>query len=144
MKPATRALFNGPNFAHVATIMADGSPHVVPVWVEVEADRVLFHKERSSVACGNLTRDPRIAISIIDGDSPYRFAWLRGRAVGFRDDPYAAQWLDQAAVRYTGKPYPPEHFQQLGPGTVIIVEPDRDAAAHISFLHHHPTSNLAQ
>src|SRR5437870_3116894 len=34
-----RALIDRPNFAHLATLMADGSPHSVPVWVGREGDR---------------------------------------------------------------------------------------------------------
>ncbi len=37
-----RALFDGPNYAHVATLMPDGGPHSVPVWIGVEADRIVF------------------------------------------------------------------------------------------------------
>jgi Pyridoxamine 5'-phosphate oxidase len=37
-----RALFDGANYAHVATLMPDGSPHTVPVWTGVEDDRIAF------------------------------------------------------------------------------------------------------
>lgn len=138
MDNATRALLEGPNVAHISTLMADGAPHVAPVWVGVEGEHILFHKEIASAARRNLQRDPRVALSVVDHEDPYRFAWLRGRAVEFRDDPYAEQWLNDTAVRYTGEPYPPEYLDQLGPGNVIVVEPERDAAAHIWFLHHRP------
>ena len=32
-----KQLIDGPNFAHLATLMADGSPQSVPVWVGARA-----------------------------------------------------------------------------------------------------------
>ena len=37
-----KALLDGPNFAHLATLMPDGSPQSVPVWVGREDDRILI------------------------------------------------------------------------------------------------------
>ncbi|WP_344834261.1 pyridoxamine 5'-phosphate oxidase family protein [Nonomuraea dietziae] len=42
LSPDVRALFEGPNYAHVATVGPDGSPHSVPLWVGVEGDRIAF------------------------------------------------------------------------------------------------------
>ncbi|HWC07571.1 MAG TPA: pyridoxamine 5'-phosphate oxidase family protein, partial [Solirubrobacterales bacterium] len=66
-----RALFEGPNLAHVATLMADGSPHVAPVWIGVEGSDLAFVKEEESVAMANLRRDPRVAISVSSVEDPY-------------------------------------------------------------------------
>jgi hypothetical protein len=33
-----KQLVDGPNFAHLATIMSDGSPHSAPVWIGREGD----------------------------------------------------------------------------------------------------------
>jgi hypothetical protein len=37
-----RALLDAPNFAHLATLMPDGSPQSAPVWVGREGDRILI------------------------------------------------------------------------------------------------------
>lgn len=65
-----RALFEGPNFGHVATVMPDGSPHTVPVWVGLEGERVAFFTQEASQKAKNLERDSRCAISITDGENP--------------------------------------------------------------------------
>ena len=36
-----RALFEGPNYAHLATVLPSGAPHSVPVWTGIEAHRPL-------------------------------------------------------------------------------------------------------
>jgi len=61
-----RALFDGPNYAHVATLMPDGGPHSVPVWIGVEADRIVFLTSPGSRKARNLERDARVAISVAD------------------------------------------------------------------------------
>jgi PPOX class probable F420-dependent enzyme len=73
-----RALLDGPNFAHLATLMPDGSPQSVPVWVGRDGDRILICTGEGSFKAKNTRRDPRVALSIIDFDYPYQEAQLRG------------------------------------------------------------------
>ena len=82
-----RALLDGPNFAHLATVLADGSPHATPVWVGREGDRVLLGIGDDSVKGRSTRRDPRVALSLVDVADPYRVATLRGRVVERRPDP---------------------------------------------------------
>ena len=37
-----RALLEEPNFAHLATVMPEGSPQSAPVWVGVDGDHILI------------------------------------------------------------------------------------------------------
>lgn len=82
-----RALIDRPNFAHLATLMADGSPQSVPVWVGREGDRLLVCTSEGSLKGRNTRRDPRIAMSIVDFHNPYEEVQLRGRVVERRPDP---------------------------------------------------------
>src|SRR5262245_675702 len=82
-----RQLLDGPNFGHLATLMPDGSPHSVPVWVGREADRVIVCTSEDSLKTKNTRRNPRVALSIIDFEDPYTEAQLRGRIVEHRPDP---------------------------------------------------------
>ena len=79
LPPEVRELFEGANFAHLATLMPDGSPHSVAVWAGLEGDNVVFFTQVGSLKARNLARDPRVAISITDHDNPYRTARIRGR-----------------------------------------------------------------
>src|SRR5262245_10664978 len=102
------ALFDGPHFTHVATLMPDGSPHAVAIWTAVArsaaGERRLFFTAPTSRKARNLERDPRVALSVVDFANPYRTGWVRGRAVERRDD--AEELVQRLAQRYTSAPYP--------------------------------------
>ncbi len=119
MPDDVRALFERPNFAHVATLMPDGSPHSVPVWVGTQGDRVCFFTQERSRKARNLARDGRVAISIVDYENPYRMAQLRGRVVEHFDGERALEVMDRLSQRYTGADFP------MRTGTVFLVEPER-------------------
>ena len=77
-----RELFEKPNYAHVATLLPDGSPHAVAVWSgTVDGDRLGFFTQPSSRKARNVAADPRVCLSVIDRDNPYRMASVRGRVV---------------------------------------------------------------
>ena len=74
-----RRLLDGANIAHIATLLADGSPHSVPVWIGLEKDKIAVLTSPQSQKARNLGRDSRVAISITDRDQPTAMASLRGR-----------------------------------------------------------------
>jgi PPOX class probable F420-dependent enzyme len=98
-------LIDARNFAHLATIMRDGSPHSAPVWVGRDGDRLIICTDESSVKARNTAHDPRVAISIIDLTDPYSEAQLRGRVVERRRDS-DFKLLDGISRKYVGEPYP--------------------------------------
>jgi PPOX class probable F420-dependent enzyme len=101
-----RALFDGPNFAHLATLMPDGSPHSVAIWAGLEGDNVVFFTQEGSLKANNMAKDPRVAISITDHEDPYHTAQLRGEVVEVRGADAANDLADQLALKYTGEPFP--------------------------------------
>ncbi len=62
-----RALLDGPNFAHLATLMPDGSPQSAPVWVGRDGDRILICTGEGSLKAKNTRRDPRVAAGVAKG-----------------------------------------------------------------------------
>ena len=66
-------VFEKRTFAHIATVLPDGSPHSTPVWVDydADADRLLVNTERGRRKEKNVRNDPRVAISMTDPDDPY-------------------------------------------------------------------------
>jgi len=111
-----RALLEGANIAHVATLMPDGSPLSVAVWAGWEGDRVVFFTQAGSQKARNLARDPRIAISVVDRENPYRTGRVRGRVAERREGEAAFPAMDVLAQKHTGKPFP-----MRGPDTVTFV-----------------------
>jgi PPOX class probable F420-dependent enzyme len=126
-----RALFGGANFAHLATLMPDGSPHSVAIWAGVEGDNVVFFTQEGSLKANNMAKDARVAISITDHENPYVTAQLRGRVVEVRDVEAAHALADQLGVRYTGEPFP------YHPPTsrMYVVEVDKVRSTQLPFEH---------
>jgi PPOX class probable F420-dependent enzyme len=103
---AVRALVDGRNIAHIATLMPDGAPHSVPVWIAVENGQLAFLTSPRSQKGRNLDRDPRIAISVVDADRPTRMATLRGRVDRRVDGDEGWHIIDRISAKYIGAPYP--------------------------------------
>jgi PPOX class probable F420-dependent enzyme len=120
MPDDVRALFDGPNSAHLATLMPDGGPHSVPLWVGLEADRIAFLTSPDSRKARNLELDPRVAISVTAHDQPFTMASVRGRVVERLEGDAAWEVIDRISHKYTGGPYPLRTDR-----VVFLVEPDR-------------------
>ena len=115
-----RALLDRPNFAHVATLLPDGAPHSVPVWVGIEGDRIAFLTHPESCKARNLARDPRVAISVTDRDQPHTMAQVRGHVTERLEGDAAWTIIDRLSNKYLGQPYP-ERTDRV----VFLVEPER-------------------
>jgi PPOX class probable F420-dependent enzyme len=114
-----RALFEGANYAHVATLTPDGAPHSVPVWTDVEDGRIAFLTSPGSRKARNLARDPRVAISITAHDQPFTMASVRGRVSEPLDGDAAWEIIDRISHKYTGGPFPLRTDR-----VVFLVEPE--------------------
>lgn len=127
-----RAVLAGRSFAHLATLLPDGSPHSVPVWIDVdENDRLVMFTQTGSRKARNIERDGRVAISAVDGDNPYRQCDLRGRVVGRIDGERALAIADALSVKYTGAGFP-----WRSPNTVVYsIEVDRSHHTELPFTH---------
>jgi PPOX class probable F420-dependent enzyme len=101
-----KRLVERPNYAHIATLMPDGAPHSVPVWIDLDGDNLAFLTGPSSRKARNLERDPRVAISIIDADQPNASALIRGQVVERVEGDRAWEIIDRISQKYIGQPYP--------------------------------------
>lgn len=121
LPPESFDLFDDRNFAVVATLLPDGSPQATVVWVERDGDRaVVFNSQRGRSKPANLERDPRVAITVIDQDDPYRYVQVRGRATLSEEG--AREHIDALARKYTGADYAkhqPDHAR-----VIVRVEPE--------------------
>jgi PPOX class probable F420-dependent enzyme len=114
--------------AHVATIGPKGEPQVNPVWFSWDGSRLRFSQTTSRQKYRNLSREPRIALSIVDPGNPYRYLEIRGTVVAVEPDPDLA-FINSMAKKYLGQDtYPwnrpqderivivvaPEHTSQMG------------------------------
>lgn len=98
LSPQEVELLNEPQIANVATVMADGTPQVTPVWIDTDGEHVLFNTAKGRVKHRNLVRNPKVAISVVDKNDPYRLLVLRGTAE-FIDEGADAH-IDKLAKKY--------------------------------------------
>jgi PPOX class probable F420-dependent enzyme len=74
-----RDLFQKKAFAHLATIMPDGTPQVTPVWCDYDGTYIRINSAKGRVKDHNMRRNPQVALEIMDPDNPYRYLAVRGR-----------------------------------------------------------------
>ncbi len=94
-------LFHKKAFAHLATLMPDGSPQVTPVWIDYDGEYVLFNSTLGRQKDRNIRRDNRIAICIQDTDNPYRYLQIRGKVIQITDS-NADEHIDKLTQKYLG------------------------------------------
>jgi PPOX class probable F420-dependent enzyme len=113
---AFKDLFEKKAFAHVATIMPNGSPQVTPVWFDYDGQYIRINSAKGRQKDRNLRRDPRVALSIQDPDNPYRFIQIRGKAVEITEAG-ADDHIDLLAKKYTGA----ERYPNRRAGEVRVI-----------------------
>ena len=94
-------LLTGKNFAFVATLMKDGSPQITPIWIDFEGDTILINTAEGRTKQKNVSRDQRVAISIVDQNNPYNMVTIRGK-VTEQTSKGADEHIDRLAKRYLG------------------------------------------
>ena len=104
-------LFEKKAFAHLATLMPDGSPQTTPVWIDYDGEYVLVNTAEGRLKDRNLRADGRVALSILDPDNPYRYLQVRGE-VAERTYEGADAHIDKMALKYMGK----EKYPNRAPG----------------------------
>jgi PPOX class probable F420-dependent enzyme len=106
LDPTVRDVVDTPVVAHLATVLPDGAPHSVPVWIGVDGDDLVFLTGPGSQKARNLQRDPRLAISLTPLDNPFEPVVIRGRVERWVTGDAAWEIVDRIATKYTGGPYP--------------------------------------
>jgi PPOX class probable F420-dependent enzyme len=132
-----RQLLDGANFAHLATLMPDGSPQSVPVWVGRDADHIIVCTGENSLKARNTARDPRVALSIVDFRDPYSEVQIRGHVVERRPDPDLTI-MDPISLKYTGKPFP---FRNPEGRVALVIEVEKARYTKLPFEHTPPTGS---
>jgi PPOX class probable F420-dependent enzyme len=109
-------LFEKKAFANLATLNADGTPQVTPVWVDFDGDYVLVNSARGRKKDKNMERNRAVALSIQDPDNPYRYVEVRGRVEEITEEG-ADQHIDKMAKKYMGV----EKYPGRQPGEVRVL-----------------------
>ena len=125
-RPPIKNLFEDKNLAFVATIMKNGFPQITPTWIDIQGNEILINTALGRVKQKNVTRDPRIAISLVDRNNPYHMVTLRGEVIDQIAGEEADSHIDKMAKKYLDKDKYP--FRAPGEKRVILkVKPTRVA-----------------
>jgi PPOX class probable F420-dependent enzyme len=98
-------LLTKPNPAVIATLKPDGAPHTVATWYLWEDGRALVNMDEGRKRLEYLRADPRVSLTVFDGDQWYSHVSLRGRVVSLTDDADKAD-IDRLSNHYRGQDYP--------------------------------------
>lgn len=100
-----REFLDAPNYVHLSTLRADGTPRNWVVWVGLEGDHVLICSTDYSGKSRDMRRDPSVGLSVVDLANPYRMARLQGRVVEVRPDK-GCRYMDPISFKHTNAPFP--------------------------------------
>jgi PPOX class probable F420-dependent enzyme len=113
--PSIAKLFDGKNFAFLAALMKDGSPQVTPTWVE-DIDKnnntILVNTAKGRIKHRNISRDPRVAVSVIDFSNPYDMVTVRGKVIDQINGKDVDEHIDKLSKKYLDK----DKYPRRAPG----------------------------
>ena len=122
LSPQAQAFLREKVFAHISTLMRDGSPQSTIVWVDTDGTNVLINSSLSRVKLKNMQRDGRVAISIAAPENAYRCLYIRGLVTDISERD-GLDHIDSLAKKYRGEDrYPRDRL--VGETRVkVVIEP---------------------
>lgn len=114
-------LSEGTRTAKLATVRADGRPHVVPVWFLLDGDDIAFNTASATAKASAIRRDERVALCVDDERFPYAYVLVEGTAT--LSDYLAAvrAWAERIAARYVGADKASAYGERNGvPGELLV------------------------
>jgi PPOX class probable F420-dependent enzyme len=115
-------------FATLATISRDGTPHQTEIWFLHENGEIKFSLNDARAKTKHLKARPQCSLMILDLENPYRYLDVRGRA---RIEPDA----DYVFADRVGAKYNSDLREHDGPGekrVVVTIEPNSVFALDMS------------
>jgi len=115
----------------LALVRADGSPHVAPVWVDLDGDEIVFMTAADTIKGKSILRDGRVALCFDDERPPFSFVTIAGTTTTSTDPDELLRWGTRIAARYMGaeqaaaygrrNAVPPEMVVRVTPTKVTAV-----------------------
>jgi PPOX class probable F420-dependent enzyme len=124
--------FRGKNFGFLGTVNKDGSPQVTPTWIDIiekeenedgHEEIILINTAMDRLKQKNVSRDPRVSISIVDEDNPYSMVTIKGRVVEQTTEG-ADEHIDKLAKRYLNAETYPAHSPSVK-RIILKVKPEK-------------------
>ena len=125
-----RELLDAPNYVHLSTLRADGSPRNWVVWVGLEDECILVCTSNAIWKAKDMLRDPRVALSVTATDNPHRMAAIQVRVVETRPDE-DCRYMDPISYKYTGAPFPRRGVDRV----CFVIAVEQAAQRTLGFTH---------
>ncbi|CAL9366079.1 hypothetical protein SUDANB60_00749 [Streptomyces sp. enrichment culture] len=112
---------HGTRTGKLATVRADGRPHLAPIWFVLDGDDLVFNTGAATVKGRNLARDGRIALCVDDDRPPFAYVILEGRARLSEEPGELRHWAARIGARYMGEDRAEEFGARNGvPGELLV------------------------
>ncbi|WP_433266722.1 PPOX class F420-dependent oxidoreductase [Actinosynnema sp. CS-041913] len=105
----------------LAVVRKDGSPHVSPVWVDLDGSTIVFTTHLESIKGRSIARDGRISICLDDEQPPFAFVTISGRAEIVDDPEQVRYWTGRIGGRYMGAERADEYAERNGVEGEVVV-----------------------
>ncbi len=109
-------LFTKKAFAHLATLMPDGSPQVTPVWCDYDGTHIIVNSAKGRIKDKNMRRNRKVGLTVLDPENPYRHLAVRGEVTEITEQG-ADDHIDRMAKKYLGK----DKYPLRQPGEVRVM-----------------------
>jgi len=101
LKSEHKQFLENPYVGVATTLREDGSPHSTVVWVDLEDGVVSFNTASGRAKPRHLEHDPRVSLTVVDPNDPYKWVSVSGRAELTTEG--ADPQIDKLAKKYLGK-----------------------------------------
>ncbi len=96
--------------AYLATLMADGSPQLTPLWFDTDGEHILINSAKGRIKDRNMRARPAVAVAVQDPKDQNRYIQIRGRVVEIKEEG-ALEHIDRLSMKYRKKHWQPVQGQ---------------------------------
>ena len=113
------------NFAFISTINKDGSPQVTPTWIDIDEANglILINTAVGRLKQKNVSKDPRVSISMVNGDNPYSMVTIKGKVIE-QTESGANEHIDKLARKYLNTDTYPAHSPKVT-RIILKIKPEK-------------------
>jgi PPOX class probable F420-dependent enzyme len=119
----------------LATVRADGRPHIAPIWFDLDGETIVFNTGETTVKARNIQHDARISLCVDDDRPPFTYVQVEGTAVLSEEMEELRYWAARIAGRYMGADQAEAYGRRNAvPGELVV---------RITPTHWHGEKNIA-